>query len=111
MVGETMTQRPDPLHPKDSKSSEMPEIDPLERLSRGLTQWERELLAEPRSPARSRAASDLDRITHVLQAARSVTGTLELNELLVRVVDAVIQIADADRGFLMLIREEGKLHF
>jgi len=111
MVGETMTQRPDPLHPKDSKASEIPEIDPLERLSRGLTQWERELLAEPRSPARSRAATDLDRITHVLQAARSVTGTLELNELLVRVVDAVIQIADADRGFLMLIRDEGKLHF
>ena len=106
-----MTQRPDPLHPKDSKASEIPEIDPLERLSRGLTQWERELLAEPRSPARSRAATDLDRITHVLQAARSVTGTLELNELLVRVVDAVIQIADADRGFLMLIRDEGKLHF
>jgi Nif-specific regulatory protein len=111
MVGETMTQRPDPLHPKESKASEIPEIDPLERLSRGLTQWERELLAEPRSPARSRAATDLDRITHVLQAARSVTGTLELNELLVRVVDAVIQIADADRGFLMLIRDEGKLHF
>jgi Nif-specific regulatory protein len=106
-----MTQRPDPLHPKDPNASEIPEIDPLERLSRGLTQWERELLAEPRSAARPSAATDLRRITHVLQAARSVTGTLELNELLIRVVDAVIQIADADRGFLMLMREEGKLHF
>jgi GAF domain-containing protein len=89
----------------------MPEIDPLERLSRGLTQWERELLREPRSPSRSRAATDLDRITHILQAARSITGTLDINELLVRVVDAVIQVADADRGFLMLMREDGKLHF
>ncbi|HXF59232.1 MAG TPA: sigma 54-interacting transcriptional regulator, partial [Candidatus Saccharimonadales bacterium] len=89
----------------------MPEIDPLERLSRGLTRWERELLQEPHSPSRPRTVSDLDRITHVLQAARSVTGTLDLNELLIRVVDAVIQVADADRGFLMLMRDDGKLHF
>jgi len=106
-----MTQRPDPSQPRDPSASEMPEIDPLERLSRGLTQWERELLQEPRSPSRSRAATDLDRITHILQAARSITGTLDINELLVRVVDAVIQVADADRGFLMLMREDGKLHF
>src|SRR3989475_11173475 len=106
-----MTQRPDPSQPRDPSASEMPEIDPLERLSRGLTQWERELLAEPRSPSRSRVVSDLDRITHVLQAARAVTGTLDLNELLIRVVDAVIQVADADRGFLMLMHDDGKLHF
>ncbi len=89
----------------------MPEIDPLERLSRGLTQWERELLQEPRSPSRPRTVTDLDRITHVLQAARSVTGTLDINELLIRVVDAVIQVAEADRGFLMLMHEDGKLRF
>jgi len=46
-----------------------------------------------------------------MQAARSVAGTLDLNELLVRVVDAVIQVADADRGFLMLMRDDAKLHF
>src|SRR5882762_11891883 len=101
-----MSQTSDPLHDKDPAVPDLPEIDPLERLSRGLTQWERELLAEPRSPSRSRVVSDLDRITHVLQAARSVTGTLDLNDLLIRVVDAVIQVADADRGFLMLMRDD-----
>src|SRR5678809_827452 len=106
-----MTQRPDPSQPRDPRASEMPEIDPLERLNMGLTQWERELLQEPRSPSRSRVVSDLDRITHVLQAARSVTGTLDLNELLVRVVDAVNQVADADRACLMLMRDAGTLHF
>src|SRR3954464_558060 len=95
-----MTQRPDPIQPRDPSASEMPEIDPLERLSRGLTQWERELLQEPRSSSRSRVVSDLDRITQVLQAARSVTGTLDLNELLVRVVDSLIQVADPAPGFL-----------
>jgi len=89
----------------------LPEMDPLERLSRGLTQWERELLAQPRSPARARASTDLERVNNVLQASRQVTGTLDWNELLIRVVDAVVQIAGADRGFLMRMREDGKLHF
>src|SRR5258705_11073970 len=103
-----MTQRPDPSQPRDPSASEMPEIDPLERLSRGLTQWERELLSQPRSPSRSRVVSDLDPITHVLQAARSVTGTLDLNELLFRVVDAVTQVAQADWGLMLPIRDEQK---
>jgi Nif-specific regulatory protein len=106
-----MSQRPDPMHENDPGTPELPEMDPLERLSRGLTQWERELLAQPRSPARPRASSDLERVNHVLQASRQVTGTLDWNELLVRVVDAVVQIAGADRGFLMRMREDGKLHF
>src|SRR3989442_8756517 len=106
-----MSQAPDPLHEKDPSLPDLPELDPLERLSRGLTQWERELLAQPRSPARPRASTDLERVNNVLQAARAVTGTLDLNELLVRVVDSVVQIAGADRGFLMLMREDGKLHF
>src|SRR5258708_37086412 len=102
-----MTQRPAPSQPRDPSASEMPEIDPLERLSRGLAAWERELLQEPRSPSRSRTVSDLDRINHLLQAARSATGTLDLNELLPRVVDAVIQIPDEDLGSLMLMRADG----
>ena len=106
-----MTQRPDPMHENDPGTPELPEMDPLERLSRGLTQWERELLAQPRSPARPRASTDLERVNNVLQASRQVTGTLDWNELLIRVVDAVVQIAGADRGFLMRMREDGKLHF
>jgi GAF domain-containing protein len=71
----------------------------------------RELLAQPRSPARTRASTDLERVNHVLRASRQVTGTLDWNELLIRVVDAVVQIAGADRGFLMRMHEDGKLHF
>jgi transcriptional regulator with GAF, ATPase, and Fis domain len=99
------------MHENDPGTPELPEMDPLERLSRGLTQWERELLAQPRSPARARASTDLERVNNVLQASRQVTGTLDWNELLIRVVDAVVQIAGADRGFLMRMREDGKLHF
>jgi Nif-specific regulatory protein len=106
-----MSQRPEPHREKDPSASEMPELDPLERLSRGLTQWERELLSEPRTPTRVRISSDLERVTQLLKASRQVTGTLDLTELLVRIVDAVIEVAGADRGFLMLAREEGKLHF
>ena len=105
-----MSQRPDPLHEKDPAATELPELDPLERLSRGLTQWERELLAQPRTPTRPRS-TDLERVTDVLEASRQVTGTLDGAELLQRIVDAVVQIARADRGFLMLMREDGKLHF
>jgi Nif-specific regulatory protein len=99
------------MNENDPGTPELPEMDPLERLSRGLTQWERELLAQPRSPARPRASTDLERVNNVLQASRQVTGTLDWNELLIRVVDAVVQIAGADRGFLMRMREDGKLHF
>ena len=106
-----MSQRPDSHHDNDPIPTDVPELDPLERLSRGLTAWERELLAQPRSPSRPRASTDLERVTNVLQASRQVTGTLDWNELLVRVVDAVVQIASADRGFLMRMREDGKLHF
>src|SRR5439155_26063733 len=106
-----MSQSSDPLHDKDPAVPDLPELDPLERLSRGLTQWERELLAQPRSPSRPRASTDLERVNHVLQASRQVSGTLDLNELLVRIVDSVVQIAGSDRGFLMLMREDGKLHF
>jgi Nif-specific regulatory protein len=107
-----MSQHTDPFRENESAaSSNLPDSDPLERLSRGLSQWERELLTTPRAPSRARATSDLDRLHHLLHASRSVTSTLDLNELLVRIVDAVVRIAGADRGFLMLCREDSKLHF
>ena len=107
-----MSQHPDPSFDKDpTASSQFPEGDPLERLSRGLTQWEREMMRVPDAPTRPPASADLDRLQHLLQASRAVTSTLDLNELLVRIVDAVVRVASADRGFLMLIRDAGKLHF
>jgi Nif-specific regulatory protein len=107
-----MAQHPESFHENEpTGSSDFSENDPLERLSRGLTQWERELLIQPKSPSRVRATNDLDRLQHLLQASRAVTSTLDLNELLVRIVDAVVRIAAADRGFLMLMRDDGKLRF
>ena len=105
-----MSQNPESFRDNDG-SSDFSETDPLERLSRGLTQWERELLIQPKSPSRARATNDLDRLQHLIQASRAVTSTLDLNELLVRIVDAVVRIAAADRGFLMLMRDDGKLRF
>ena len=99
----------EPIRESDS-SSERAERDPLDRLNDGLSQWERELLAEPASQSRPRTPH-LGRYKDLLDASRSVTGTLDPNELLLRVVDAVIRIAGADRGFLMLMHEDGRLQF
>ena len=72
-----MSQHTDPFHENESAASSnplgkplgdplpkpfgnhpanLPENDPLEALSRGLSQWERELLTQPRSPSRPRNA-------------------------------------------------------
>jgi transcriptional regulator with GAF, ATPase, and Fis domain len=111
-----MSQNQDPLRAdrfgedESAASPSLPKTDPLEALSEGLTRWEHELLTQPR-PSRARVTNDLDRLHHLLQASRSVASTLDLNELLLRIVDAVVRVAGADRGFLMLCREDGKLHF
>ncbi len=105
-----MSQLPDPEKKHEAAETDTPESDPLERLNRGLSQWERELLSEPRPSSRPRVA-DLGRFQDLLHASRSVTGTLDPNELLIRVVDAMIRIASADRGFLMLMHDDGKLQF
>jgi len=99
----------EPIREADS-GSERAERDPLDRLNDGLSQWERELLAEPVAQSRPRTPH-LGRYKDLLDASRSVTGTLDPNELLLRVVDAVIRIAGADRGFLMLMHEDGRLQF
>jgi len=106
---DAMSPLPDP-HRESEATGDRIEQDPLDRLNDGLTQWERELLAEPSAQSRPRTPH-LGRYKDLLDASRSVTGTLDPNELLLRVVDAVIRIAGADRGFLMLMHEEGKLQF
>ena len=104
-----MSPIPEPMR-ESNPAGDRNEPDPLDRLNDGLTQWERELLAEPTTPSRPRAPH-LGRYKDLLDASRSVTGTLDPNELLLRVVDAVIRIAGADRGFLMLMHGDGKLQF
>jgi Nif-specific regulatory protein len=50
-------------------------------------------------------------IQTLLNISASITSTLNLQELLRKIVDAVIEITDCDRGFLMLCDDEGELDF
>ena len=42
---------------------------------------------------------------------KNLNSTLNLNELLADIIDSVIKLADADRGFLMLADKENELQF
>ena len=103
---DAMSPLPDPTR-EPSHAGDRVEQDPLDRLNDGLTQWERELLAEPSTQGRPRAPH-LGRYKDLLDASRSVTRTLDPNELLLRVVDAVIRIAGAGRIIEMDITRIGK---
>jgi transcriptional regulator with GAF, ATPase, and Fis domain len=50
-------------------------------------------------------------IQTLLNISTSINSTLNLQELLKKVVDAVVKITDCDRGFLMLLGEDGDLSF
>ena len=50
----------------------------------------------------------LQKLTDVTKV---LSSTLDLDEVLVKVVDSTIHLADTDRGFLMLAGESGKLEF
>jgi len=67
----------------------------LERLNVGLEQQDRE-----------RA-----QLLGLFQVSRAVNSTLELNAVLNRAMDTIIQVTRAERGFLMLTDEEGRLVF
>ena len=53
----------------------------------------------------------LGKLETLLDITRSINSTLNLNELLEMIVDSIIQLADTDRGFLMLAGREGELQF
>jgi PAS domain S-box-containing protein len=67
----------------------------LERLNSGLEQQERE-----------RA-----QLFGLFQVSRAVNSTLELHAVLDRAMDTIIQVTRAERGFLMLTDDEGRLVF
>jgi Nif-specific regulatory protein len=50
----------------------------------------------------------LEMLTDITKALNS---TLNLKELLEKIIDSTIQLADTDRGFLMLEKERGRLEF
>jgi Nif-specific regulatory protein len=55
-----------------------------------------------------RKVGKLEMLTDITKALNS---TLNLNELLEKIIDSTIQLADTDRGFLMLEGEGGALEF
>ncbi len=53
----------------------------------------------------------LQKLETLLDITKSINSTLNLNELLEMIVDSIIKLADADRGFLMLAGKEGEFQF
>ena len=53
----------------------------------------------------------LGKLETLLDITKSLNSTLNLNELLEMIIDSIIKLADADRGFLMLAGKEGELQF
>ncbi len=49
------------------------------------------------------------RLAALYEVSRVIGSSLDLNEVLTQVMDAIIQLTGAERGFLMLIDEEGEL--
>src|SRR5262245_33586420 len=55
--------------------------------------------------------SDFDRMRLLLDVTRSINSSLALHEVLRHVIDAVIQVTRAERGFLMSLSDNGDLEF
>ncbi|UCF06399.1 MAG: sigma 54-interacting transcriptional regulator [bacterium] len=58
-----------------------------------------------------KAEHRLEKLEMLTNITRSLNSTLNLNELLARIIDSVIKLADTDRGFLMLADRNGELEF
>ncbi|MBU0492686.1 MAG: SpoIIE family protein phosphatase [Chloroflexi bacterium] len=54
---------------------------------------------------------ELDRLTTLYQIAQTINSSLDLGEVLDMVMDRVIEVTGAERGFLMLMDEAGQLDF
>ena len=57
------------------------------------------------------ASPNLDRMQLLLDVTRSINSSLAIREVLERVIDAVIQLTQAERGFLMTLSPKGDLEF
>jgi len=53
----------------------------------------------------------LEKLEMLTSVTRAMNSTLNLNELLAKIVDSIIALADTDRGFLMLRNRGGQLEF
>ena len=59
----------------------------------------------------TRALEHVDHLQLLLDVTRLINSTLAINEVLEYVIDAVIQVTRAERGFLMTIGPSGDLEF
>ncbi len=55
--------------------------------------------------------TEIDRLTTLYQIAQTINSSLNLDEVLNMVMDRVIEVTGAERGFLMLVDETGQLDF
>ncbi|MCK4235587.1 MAG: sigma 54-interacting transcriptional regulator [Candidatus Krumholzibacteria bacterium] len=53
----------------------------------------------------------LNKLEMLIDITRSLNSTLNLNELLEKIIDSTIKLTDTDRGFLMLSDRKGDLKF
>ncbi|MBD3179735.1 MAG: GAF domain-containing protein, partial [Candidatus Latescibacteria bacterium] len=53
----------------------------------------------------------VNKLEILINITRSLNSTLNLNELLARIIDSIIKLADTDRGFLMLADRKGEMVF
>ncbi|MCD6379923.1 sigma 54-interacting transcriptional regulator [bacterium] len=53
----------------------------------------------------------INKLEILIDVTRALNSTLNLNELLAKIIDSIIKLADTDRGFLMLANNNGKMTF
>ncbi|MCX5752761.1 MAG: sigma 54-interacting transcriptional regulator [Candidatus Krumholzibacteria bacterium] len=78
----------------------------------------RELEASAPVRAGENAAREFEKMTHrigklelLTDITKALNSTLDLDEVLEKIIDSTIQLADANRGFLMLADDRGVLEF
>jgi len=53
----------------------------------------------------------INKLEILITVTRALNSTLNLNELLAKIIDSIIKLADTDRGFLMLANKKGEMAF
>lgn len=53
----------------------------------------------------------INKLEILINVTKALNSTLNLNELLAKIIDSIINLADTDRGFLMLADSKGEMKF
>src|ERR1700731_618326 len=77
--------------------------------AQGTTNTAREFLSQISGIQISQEATDLEKLTLFLEAARKLNTVGVLDEILVTMVDTTLKLIRAERGYVFLLDEEGKL--